>query len=89
MLIVIKETGYKPNYATRMLRTQQSDISALLIPKVEQSMPTNMFFMDVLSGPKIIYKITAATSLLPPIRKAVIILQKLFISMSYLSIRLK
>ena len=48
----IKETGYKPNYAARMLRTRRSDTVAMLIPNVRQGMPTNIFFMDVLSGAK-------------------------------------
>ena len=48
----IKETGYKPNYAARMLRTRKSDTVAMLIPNVRQGMPTNIFFMDVLSGAK-------------------------------------
>lgn len=48
----IKETGYKPNYAARMLRTRKSDTVAMLIPSVRQGMPTNIFFMDVLSGAK-------------------------------------
>lgn len=48
----IKETGYKPNYAARMLRTRKSDTIAMLIPNVRQGMPTNIFFMDVLSGAK-------------------------------------
>lgn len=48
----IEETGYKPNYAARMLRTQRSNTIAMLIPRVEQGMSTNIFFMDVLSGAK-------------------------------------
>jgi len=48
----IKETGYKPNYAARVLRTRRSDTVAMLIPNVRQGMPTNIFFMDVLSGAK-------------------------------------
>lgn len=48
----IKDTGYKPNYAARMLRTQRSDTFAMLIPEVRKGMPTNIFFMEVLSGAK-------------------------------------
>lgn len=48
----IKDTGYKPNYAARMLRTRKSDTIAMLIPEVKKQMSTNIFFMDALSGAK-------------------------------------
>ena len=48
----IEQTGYKPNYAARMLRTQRSNTVAMLIPRVERGMSTNIYFMDVLSGAK-------------------------------------
>jgi len=46
----IKDTGYKPNYAARMLRTRKSDTIAMLIPEVKKKLSTNIFFMEVLNG---------------------------------------
>lgn len=47
---VIQETGYRPNRAARMLKTQKSNTVALVIPSVMPGRSTNLFFMNVISG---------------------------------------
>lgn len=46
----IRETGYRPNRAARMLKTKKSNTVALIIPRVEPGRSTNFFFMNVISG---------------------------------------
>lgn len=46
----IRQTGYKPNLAAQMLKTNRSKIVALLIPATEPNNFTNSFFFDVLNG---------------------------------------
>lgn len=46
----IRQTGYKPNFAAKMLKTNRSKIVALLIPATEPNNSTNSFFFDVLNG---------------------------------------
>ncbi|QAT50721.1 LacI family transcriptional regulator [Caproiciproducens sp. NJN-50] len=46
----IRQTGYTPNLAAQMLKTNRSKIVALLIPATEPNNSTNSFFFDVLNG---------------------------------------
>lgn len=48
----IRRTGYRPNLAARALKTQKSNIIALIIPSTEPGNSTNCFFFDVLGGVK-------------------------------------
>lgn len=48
----ILQSGYKPNRAARMLKTQKSNTVALVIPSVKPGRSTNFFFMNVISGAK-------------------------------------
>lgn len=48
----VAATGYKPNRAARVLKTNRSNTIALVIPNVEPGRSTNFFFMNVLSGAK-------------------------------------
>ena len=49
----IKETGYKPNLAAQMMKTQRSKTIALIIPATEPNNSTNCFYFDVLNGAKV------------------------------------
>lgn len=48
----IAESGYRPNRAARVLKTQKSNTVALVIPSVNPGRSTNLFFMNVISGAK-------------------------------------
>ena len=48
----VRETGYKPNRAARVLKTHRSNTVALVIPNVRPGRSTNFFYMNVLSGAK-------------------------------------
>lgn len=48
----IEQTGYKPNLAAQMLKTQRSKTVALIMPSTEPNNSTNTFFFNVLTGAK-------------------------------------
>lgn len=48
----MQQIGYRPNRAARTLKTQKSNTIAMLMPEIEPGNPSNMFFMNVLSGAK-------------------------------------
>ena len=48
----IKKTGYKPNLAAQMMKTQRSKTIALIIPASKRKNSVNSFFFDVLNGAK-------------------------------------
>lgn len=45
-----KEIGYRPNIAARMLRTQKSNVLALIIPNSENNPSASYFYMDIIMG---------------------------------------
>lgn len=50
--LAMQQIGYRPNMAARTLKTQKSNTIAMLMPEIEPGNPSNMFFMNVLSGAK-------------------------------------
>ncbi len=46
----VEETGYKPNFAAQMMRTNRSNIVAIIIPETKPNNSTNGFFFDVIVG---------------------------------------
>lgn len=50
--LAMQQIGYRPNRAARTLKTQKSNTIAMLMPEIEPGNPSNMFFMNVLSGAK-------------------------------------
>lgn len=52
VLQTAKEIGYKPLLAAQMLRTQKSNIVALVIPSSHPTNDTNSFYFSVLNGAK-------------------------------------
>lgn len=48
----VAKTGYRPNGAAQALKTQRTNIIALVIPSTEPNNSTNCFFFDVLNGVK-------------------------------------
>lgn len=50
--LAMRQIGYRPNMAARTLKTQKSNTIAMLMPEIEPGNPSNMFFMNVLSGAK-------------------------------------
>ena len=48
----VAKTGYRPNGAAQALKTQRTNMIALIIPSTEPNNSTNCFFFDVLGGVK-------------------------------------
>lgn len=48
----IEKTGYKPNLAAQMLKTQRSKTVALIMPSTSPNNSTNTFFFNVITGAK-------------------------------------